>query len=226
MSRRRILLVDDDRDLVTALAEQFLLLGEFEACTASTGHEGLEAVRGSRYDVLVLDVGLPDMDGRELCRLIRRHGFDGVIIMLTGMSSESDTIFGLEAGADDYVAKPIRFAELLARVRAHLRQLARSEDAVVTIGTVTFDPARRLLTGHGGRAAELSDMEAAVLKYLCGASGVIDRTRLLSEVWGYAEGADTHTVESHIHRLRKKLSEVMPGREILVTEKGGYRLAR
>lgn len=226
MSRRRLLLVDDDCDLASALADQFRLVDEFETDTASTGQEGFDAVRSRHFDVLVLDVGLPDMDGRELCRLIRRQGFDGAIIMLTGVSSESDTIFGLEAGADDYVAKPIRFGELLARVRAHLRQMARMDDTVLVIGSVTFDPARRLLEGRRGATVELSDMEAAVLKYLFGTSGVVDRARLLSDVWGYAADADSHTVESHIYRLRKKLSEVMPDREVLATEKNGYRLVR
>src|SRR5712692_3152690 len=122
---RRILIVDDDGALRQSLAEQLELHEELVCVECETAAQALDTVRSERFDTIVLDVGLPDMDGRELCRLLRRAGVLVPIVMLTGADSEADTILGLEAGADDYVTKPFRLSVLLARLRAHLRQ---SED--------------------------------------------------------------------------------------------------
>jgi DNA-binding response OmpR family regulator len=166
------------------------------------------------------------MDGRELCRLLRRAGVRVPIIMLTGADGETDIVRGLESGADDYVTKPFRLSVLLARLRAHLRQSEHSDDAVFTIGPYTFRPSAKLLTDPSGRKkVRLTEKEAAILKYLYRAGDqVIGRDTLLGEVWGYNAGVTTHTLETHVYRLRQKIERDPARAQILVTEPGGYRL--
>src|SRR6201994_3076802 len=118
---RRILIVDDDTELREALVEQLSLHEEFEALSAESGTKGVQAAKGGQVDLVIMDVGLPDIDGREAVRILRKNGFKAPIIMLTGHDTDSDTILGLESGANDYVTKPFRFAVLLARIRAQLR---------------------------------------------------------------------------------------------------------
>lgn len=223
---KHILLVDDDEALREGLAEQLELLEEFETSRKETGAEALECVRRSDVDLIILDVGLPDIDGREVCRLMRRSGVAVPIIMLTAMDSDSDTVLGLESGANDYVAKPFRFGTLLARIRAQLRQQARSQDAAFTIGTYTFQPgARMLIDKKDGRKIELTEKEAGILKYLYRESGkAVNRDELLTEVWGYHSAVTTHTIETHIYRLRKKIEADPADAKLVVTEAGGYRL--
>src|ERR1700729_242677 len=127
---RKIMIVDDDAALRQALAEQLELHEEFKVAQAETANSALEQVKQGYFDVILLDVGLPDMDGRELCRLMRRSGVRGPVVMLTGADSEADTILGLDAGPNDYITKPFRLGVLLARLRAQLRQHEQSEDAV------------------------------------------------------------------------------------------------
>ncbi|HEX4111658.1 MAG TPA: response regulator transcription factor, partial [Stellaceae bacterium] len=130
----RILIVDDDDMLRHALAEQLELHEEFAVAEAPTAAKALELAKTQRFDAVLLDVGLPDMDGRALCRLLRRAGVRAPVLMLTGADSDVDTILGLDAGANDYITKPFRLDVLLARLRAQLRQHAASEDAIFTIG--------------------------------------------------------------------------------------------
>ena len=223
---RRILIVDDDAALRQSLAEQLELNEEFVCIECGTAARALEMVNGDRFDTIVLDVGLPDMDGRELCRLLRRTGVQVPIVMLTGADSEPDTILGLEAGADDYVTKPFRLSVLLARLRAHLRQSDHSDAAVFMIGPFTFRPGAKLLTDQSGRRkVRLTEKETAILKYLYRAGDrAIGRDTLLDEVWGYNAGVTTHTLETHVYRLRQKIERDPARAEILVTEAGGYRL--
>ena len=223
---RRILIVDDDAALRQSLAEQLELNEEFVCVECGTAAQALEMVNGARFDTIVLDVGLPDMDGRELCRLLRRAGVQVPIVMLTGADGEFDTVLGLEAGADDYVTKPFRLSILLARLRAHLRQNDRSDAAVFLIGPYTFRPGAKLLTDQSGRRkVRLTEKETAILKYLYRAGDrVIGRDTLLDEVWGYNAGVTTHTLETHVYRLRQKIERDPARAEILVTEPGGYRL--
>ena len=223
---RRILIVDDDGALRQSLAEQLELNEEFVCIECGTAARALEMVNGDRFDTIVLDVGLPDMDGRELCRLLRRAGVQVPIVMLTGADSEPDTILGLEAGADDYVTKPFRLSVLLARLRAHLRQSDHSDAAVFMIGPYTFRPGVKLLTDQSGRKkVRLTEKETAILKYLYRAGDrAITRDTLLGEVWGYNAGVTTHTLETHVYRLRQKIERDPARAEILVTEPGGYRL--
>lgn len=225
MTARHILLIDDDDDLREALQEQLSLYEEFEISTASSATKGINAARAGHVDLLIVDVGLPDMDGREAVKIIRKSGVKAPIIMLTGHDTDSDTILGLEAGANDYVTKPFRFAVLLARIRAQLRTHEQSEDAVFTIGPYTFKPAQKLLVDGDGGKVRLTEKETAIMKYLYRADQkVIGRDELLEQVWGYNSGVTTHTLETHIYRLRQKIERDPSNARLLVTESGGYKL--
>ena len=222
---RNILVVDDDEDLRDSLAEQLALHEEFETEIAGDAREAIDKLKSQRVDLVLLDIGLPDMDGREACKLIRKNGFKGPVIMLTAQDTDSDMILGLESGANDYVTKPFRIAVLLARIRAQLRQHEQSEDAVFTIGPYTFKPASKLLLDQNGRKIRLTEKETSILKYLYRAEeSVITRDVLLHEVWGYNAGVTTHTLETHIYRLRQKIETDPSNAELLVTEAGGYKL--
>ena len=222
---RKILIVDDDEGLRDSLTEQLSMHEDFEAVTAETAGKALELLKADHVDLVILDVDLPDMDGREACKLMRKVGYKGPVIMLTGQTSESDTILGLDSGANDYVTKPFRFAVLLARIRAQLRQHEQSEDAVFTIDRFTFKPAAKLLLDEKGGKIRLTEKETSILKYLYRAGEkVVTREVLLQEVWGYNAGVTTHTLETHIYRLRQKIEKDPSNSEVLVTETGGYKL--
>ena len=225
MTSRHILLVDDDDALREALMEQLALYEEFHVICEATAAKGIQTARSGRIDLLVMDVGLPDMDGREAVKLLRKTGFKAPIIMLTGHDTDSDTILGLEAGANDYVTKPFRFAVLLARVRAQLRTHEQSEDAIFSIGHYTFKPAQKMLIESNGGKVRLTEKETAIVKYLYRAEQkIIGRDELLEQVWGYNSGVTTHTLETHIYRLRQKIEKDPSNSRLLVTEGGGYKL--
>jgi DNA-binding response OmpR family regulator len=225
MNKRRLLIVDDDTDLRATLIDQLTQYREFELVEAGTANEALKAVRDNHVDLMVLDVGLPDMDGREAVKILRREGFKSPIIMLTGHDSDADEILGLESGANDYITKPFRFSVLLARVRAALRQHDQSEDVVFTIGQYSFQPAAKLLENAEGGKVRLTDKETSILKYLYRQGPkTITRDVLLKEVWGYNNRVTTHTLETHIYRLRQKIERDPSNARLLVTEEGGYRL--
>ena len=222
---KKILLVDDDPDLREALADQLVLTEEFDVFEAGDGEGGLARAREQLYDLVILDVGLPDMDGRELCRLMRKQGVKCPILMLTGHASDGDQIQGLDAGANDYIAKPFKLPVLLARIRAQLRQHEQSEDAVFAVGPYSFRPAAKLLLDEREKKIRLTEKETNILKYLYRAgSAVVARDVLLHEVWGYNAGVTTHTLETHIYRLRQKIEPDPANARLLVTEPGGYRL--
>ena len=223
---KKVLLIDDDEDLREALSEQLLMTEDFDVHEGASGAEALEKVKQHSYDLLVLDVGLPDTDGRELCRLIRKQGVKCPILMLTGHDTDSDTILGLDAGANDYITKPFKFPVLLARMRAQLRQHELSEDAIFVLGPYTFKPSLKLLVTSDDNKIRLTEKETNILKFLYRSSeDVVPRDILLHEVWGYNAGVTTHTLETHIYRLRQKI-EPDPGKaRLLVTENGGYRLS-
>jgi DNA-binding response OmpR family regulator len=222
---RTILLVDDDDDLRDSLRDQLGLYEEFAVLTAPSAAKGIEVTKAERLDLVVFDVNLPDMDGREAVKLMRKNGFKAPVIMLTGNDSEADMILGLDAGANDYVTKPFKFAVLLARIRAQLRQHEQSEDAVFAIGHYAFKPASKLLVMQDGQKVRLTEKETSILKYLYRAGEkVVTREVLLQEVWGYNAGVTTHTLETHIYRLRQKIEKDPAKSELLVTEAGGYKL--
>ena len=227
-AERPILIVDDDEALRETLAEQLSLDGEFATteCGSIAQAEATLAVPQGRFDAIILDIGLPDGDGRDLCARLRRQGIKVPIIMLTGSDEEADVVRGLDSGANDYIAKPFRLNELLARLRAQLRIFENSEDAVFTIGPYTFRPSAKLLQDvERNRRIRLTEKEAAILKFLY-RSGIkpVARQVLLNEVWGYNAGVTTHTLETHIYRLRQKIEPDPANARLLVTEGGGYRL--
>lgn len=221
---KRLLIVDDDTALRTSLAEQ--LAADFEIQQADSGAGAMDAAQGARFDAILLDVGLPDMDGREVCRQLRQRGVTVPIVMLTAAAAEADTITSLDAGANDYVTKPFRLGELLARLRAQLRSHEASTEAVFAIGPFSFQPAAKLLVENGSRKkVRLTEKEVAILRYLYRAGDKpVSRETLLGEVWGYNAGVNTHTLETHVYRLRQKIERDPSRAEILITAPGGYRL--
>ncbi|WP_340262182.1 response regulator transcription factor [Roseobacter sp. HKCCA0882] len=222
---KKILLVDDDEDIREALSEQLVMTEDFDVFEAGTGAQAMEKAKQEIYDLVILDVGLPDTDGRDLCRLMRKQGIKCPIIMLTGHDSDADTILGLDAGANDYVTKPFKFSVLQARIRAQLRQHEQSEDAIFQLGPYTFKPAMKLLETEDKKKIRLTEKETNILKFLYRAQErVVARDVLLHEVWGYNAGVTTHTLETHIYRLRQKIEPDPSNVQLLVTEGGGYRL--
>lgn len=225
MTTRTILLVDDDEELREILVDQLSLYEEFDVLQEGTATKGVQTARASMIDLVVMDVGLPDMDGREAVKVLRKGGFKAPIIMLTGHDTDSDTILGLEAGANDYITKPFKFAVLLARIRAQLRQHEHSEDAVFAVGPYTFKPSQKLLIDSTGAKIRLTEKEASIIKFLYRAEQkVVTRDTLLEEVWGYNSGVTTHTLETHVYRLRQKIEKDPSNASIIVTESGGYKL--
>jgi DNA-binding response OmpR family regulator len=227
-TERPVLIVDDDPTLRATLVEQLTVDGEFSAAEAGCIAEADDMLGCStnRFDAVLLDVGLPDGDGRDYCIQLRRKGHRMPVIMLTGSSAENDVVRGLDAGANDYIAKPFRLAELLARLRAQLRSFESSEDAVFAIGPYMFRPASKLLQDQmRGRRIRLTEKEAAILKFLYRAgTRAVARQVLLNEVWGYNASVTTHTLETHIYRLRQKIEPDPTNARLLITEGGGYRL--
>ena len=223
-STKRVLLVDDDAMLRASLAEQLEQEDGFSPIEAGSCAEARQHAKEGLYEFMILDVGLPDGDGREMCREFRNQGITCPIILLTAKDTDSDIIQGLESGANDHIAKPFRFAVLAARIHAHLRSHEQSEEAVYRIGPYTFRPSAKLLLDPRGKKIRLTEKETNILKHLHRSGSTVARETLLHEVWGYNPAVTTHTLETHIYRLRQKI-EANPGAaQILVTESGGYRL--
>ena len=222
---KKILIVDDDDALRETLREQFSLHDEFTVTDVANATAGVKAVKADHADLVLLDVNLPDMDGREACKIMRRNGYKGPILMLTAQGSDSDTILGLDSGANDYVTKPFRFGVLLARIRAHLRQHEQSEDAIFKVGPYTFKPSAKMLIRDDNKKIRLTEKETAIIKFLFRAGEqIVGRDVLLHDVWGYNAGVTTHTLETHIYRLRQKIERDPSHAELLITEGGGYKL--
>jgi DNA-binding response OmpR family regulator len=210
---KTILIVDDDTDLREALAEQLALDDQFIVQQAATGDSGVQMAQSHRPDLVLLDVDLPDFDGREVCRRMRGAGVAAPVIMLTG------------AVSDHYVTKPFKFAVLMARIRAQLRSHEQSEDAVFRLGPYEFRPAAKLLVDEKQKKIRLTEKETSILKYLYRAGDKpVARDELLTEVWGYNAGVTTHTLETHVYRLRQKIEPDPANAQLLLTEAGGYRL--
>ena len=223
-SVKRVLLVEDDSMLRASLAEQLSQEGAYAVVEAGDCAAGRLAAGDGLYEFMILDVGLPDGDGRELCRDFRAQGVTCPILLLTAADTDTDTIEGLKSGANDYVTKPFRFAVLMARVHAHLRSHGRSEEAMYRIGPYTFRPSAKLLLDADARKIRLTEKETNILKYLYRCGDTVPRETLLHEVWGYNPAVTTHTLETHIYRLRQKIEQNPGEARILITESGGYRL--
>lgn len=224
----RILLIDDDDAFRSALAEQLRLLEEFEVVEASNAAEAaIQAGRG-RYACVLLDLGLPDAHGRDVCRLLRDQGMRCPIIVLTGHTGDAEAIISLDGGANDFVEKPLRLGVLRARIRAQLRQFEQSEHAAFRVGPYVLEPSTKVLIDEAtGNTIDLTDKELAILRFLIRSSGLhVSKETLLEEVWGYSPQVTSHTVETHIYRLRQKIETDPSNPKILIREKDGYRLVR
>jgi DNA-binding response OmpR family regulator len=244
MAYETILVVDDEPAIVQVIRERLEREG-FGVHTASKGQAALEAVADGPADLIILDLMLPDQDGFEILRHLRRGGDEVPVIILTARDDNVDVVVGLELGADDYIAKPFNPRELVARVRAVLRrraeaqalaariakleaQLPTSADSSPGSGAASprlrFDePARR--AWFAGQLLDLRPREYDLLHFLAQHQGqVLDRMTLLDQVWGQAEYIDDRTVDVHVHRLRHKLAEIAPTADPIHTERGvGYR---
>ena len=223
---KKVLLVDDDDTLLEILAEQLQLDEEFTIVAVGTGTKALELARVDYFDAILLGVGLSDMDGREVCSLMRLNGVTSPIIMLSSKDSDADTNLGIDSGANDFITKPFRLGALLARLRAHIYQHERSDGVVCKIGPYTFNSSSKFLVNNeDAKKIRLTDKETAILKYLYRAGErVVGRDTLLDEVWGYNRDAETHTLETHVYSLRRKIEPVPSKARILLTEPGGYRI--
>ena len=225
---KRVLIIDDDAELRRELADLLHLHEQLDVREAGDGRSGLEKAAEGHVDLVLLDVGLPDSDGRDLCRLMRKKGVKAPIIMLTAADTDADAILGLDSGANDYVAKPFRLPLLLARIRAQLRQFEQSDDASFPVGPYSFRPAVKMLVDEARqRKVHLTEKETAIVKFLYRVGDrPVPRDQLLDEVWGYNAAVTTHTLETHIYRLRQKIEPSPEQPSLLVTEPGGYRLVR
>ncbi len=222
---RKVLIVDDDSDLRATLAQQLSTADEFDACSVPNASEAIDMILTRPPDLVIMNVALPDMDGKDVVRKVRSCGFTHPIIMLTALAADNDVVLSLDAGANDCVSKPFRFAVLLARIRAQLRQHEGSEDASLHIGGYMFRPSAKHLITESGDKLRLTEKETAILRFLYRAGRqVVVRDVLLREVWGYNAAVTTHTLETHIYRLRQKIEADPANAQILVTEVGGYRL--
>ena len=223
----RLMLIDDDDALRAVLRQQFEVEGVRAIHEAANAQDAFDTIDEFAPDIVLLDVQLPDGNGFDICRKLRNRGFDKPILMLTGQDAEDDIIQGLEAGANDYIAKPMRMGELLARMNTHLRQHKLSDDARFEIQGLDFVPSQKTIASRiSGEKIILTEKETMVLKMLNKkAPDAVSREALLSEIWGFQKGLTTHTLETHIYRLRQKLTRLTTD-PVIETAQDGYRLAR
>ncbi|WP_208435447.1 response regulator transcription factor [Bartonella phoceensis] len=225
MNHYTLLIVEEDDDLRPILVEQLQMHKEFKVFQAKTAEAGITITQEKNIDLIILEIELSDLDGRKAAQKLRSQGFRAPIIMITNHDTDSDTLLNLEVGANDYVTKPFRFAVLLARIRAQLRQYEQNDDTVLYIGPYTFKPGQKLLIDQNNNKTRLTEKEAAILKYLYYTNDkIVSRETLLEQIWGYNADIVTHTLETHIYRLRQKIEKDPSNAQILVTDQNGYRL--
>ncbi|HEY4377242.1 MAG TPA: response regulator transcription factor [Acidimicrobiales bacterium] len=224
----RILIVEDDEPIGRALGDALQRQG-YEADWVTKGAEALEVANRTSPDLVLLDLGLPDVDGVEVCRRLRARQPQTTIVMVTARSAEIDVVVGLDAGADDYVTKPFGVAELTARIRAHLRRRDIDPDAEpeISVGDVRVDRAARRVY-IAGEEVELRAKEFDLLSMLISEAGsAITRERIMSEVWDEHWWGSTKTLDMHISTLRRKLGDPADAPRRIVTLRGvGYRYER
>lgn len=217
----KILVVEDDTSILRGL-ELNLQLEGFEVVATTDGAAALERVGHGDIDLVVLDIMLPQLNGYQVCQRLRAAGDDVPIILLSAKSAEPDIVMGLELGADDYVIKPFRVAELLARIRAHLRR-RRAPGEVTSFGEVEVDLERRLVR-RAGDIVDLSPREFDVLALLIAREGcAVTRESILASVWGHGYFGTDRTVDNFINKLRSKLDVPGEPRHILTVRGIGYR---
>jgi DNA-binding response OmpR family regulator len=231
MCAARVLVVEDDPD-IAALIRLHLEAAHYHVCVATNGREGLERALSEPVDLVALDLGLPLLDGLELCRRLQCKTPRPLVLMVTARSTELDRVLGLELGADDYLTKPFSVVELVARVRALLRRPrlpaevgAAEGERLITAGALVLDCWERCARLHG-RQIELTTREFELLRWFVQHPlRVFSRAELLDAVWGHAYGGFEHTVNSHLNRLRAKLERDPARPGVLVTVRGGgYKL--
>ena len=223
----RILLVDDDNYLRSVLSSQLRKKGIMAVAEASRASEVFEQIETFKPDLVLLDMELPDGNGLDICQRLRAHGFQKPIIMLTGQMDEADIVEGFDKGVSDYIAKPMRFSELFSLVCAQLRQYKASDDVRFVTQEFEFQPNKKTLTClDTHRIIVLTEKETMMLKKLFQSwPETISKESLLSEVWGYQNMLATHTLETHIYRLRKKIAGFTEA-PLVETTQGGYRLVK
>ena len=225
-SRRRVLVVDDDDDFRQMLMEQLQIHEEFITEGTAAGTVAIDRTKEQYFDGIVLDNSLPDMGGREVCRVMRRTGVKSPIIMLTAADTDHDPTPEFDAGANHYVTKPFKIGVLLTRLRTSIREHEKSQHAAFKIGPYTFRPAAKIMVDtETEKKIRLTDKETAIVKFLyLAGERVVSRDDLLGEVWGYNADVTTHTLETHVYRLRQKIEREPSNADLLVTEPNGYRL--
>jgi DNA-binding response OmpR family regulator len=225
-SLSRLLIVDDDAYLRETLRQQLTAEGFDYVFEVGVVADLDNVVSDVNPDLILLNMQMPDGNGIDICQRLRRKGFAKPIVMLTAKGAEGDIVLGLEAGANDYITKPLRLGELIARICNQLRQFRVSDDARFEIGNLSFVPANKMLHEIGSdRTQALTEKEATILKFLYRAfPNDVTKEELLAEVWGFQNGVSTHTLETHIYRLRQKISRFTKKQLVLTIEKG-YRLA-
>lgn len=220
-----VLLAEDDEAIAAPLSRALGREG-YDVTVEPTGPRALERALDGSFDLLILDLGLPGMDGLEVCRQVRAHSSDVAVLMLTARTDEVDFVVGLDAGADDYVGKPFRLAELMARVRALLRRRGGPEDSNVEVGDIRLEPAaRRVLVA--GTEIMLANKEYELLRVLLEHAGqVVSRDTILQEVWGDADLRGSKTLDMHMSWLRRKIGDEGPvaERRIATVRGVGFRL--
>ena len=221
----RLLIIDGDACFRATLRKQLAVEGFNDVFELGVVADLDVALSHAKPDLILLDIQMPDGNGIDICQRLRRNGFAKPIVMLIAKGAEGDIVCGLEAGADDYVIKPLRLGELIALIRTQLRQFRASDDAQFEIGNLSFVPANKMLHETGSdRMQALTEKEATILKFLYRAfPNDVTKDELLAEVWGFQNGVSTHTLETHIYRLRKKISRLTKKQLVLTIEKG-YRL--
>ncbi|HEX4473181.1 MAG TPA: response regulator transcription factor [Nocardioides sp.] len=219
----RVLLVEDETDIVSPLVQTLEREG-YVVDQAATGRDAIAAVARHGHDIVVLDLGLPDIDGLDVCRRLRGSGYEGAILMLTGRSQEVDRVVGLDAGADDYLAKPFGLAELLARLRALLRRTTTRASGRVDGQSLEVDlAAHRVQVGE--KEISLTGKEFDVLAVLvANRNKVVSRSQLMSEVWSEGWYGSTKTLDVTIGRLRQKLERAAPADRVVTVRGVGFRL--
>ena len=222
----QILIVDADAYLRGTLREQLAVEGFNHLFEADILAHFDTTLKNANPDLILLDIQIPDRNAIEICQSLRRDGFAKPIIMLTTKGSEDDIVLALEAGANDYIAKPLRMGELLARIYIQLRQFLVLGDVQIEIGDLIFIPANKTFHEKKKKKVQkLTEKETTILKFLYQAfPDEVTKSQILSEVWGLQNGLSTHTLETHIYRLRQKINQINKKQLVLTTEKG-YRLA-
>jgi two-component system KDP operon response regulator KdpE len=221
-----ILVIDDEQQILRAL-RTILSQQNYQVTTSATGEEGLALVTTAQPDIIILDLGLPDISGVEVCRQLRTWS-DTPVIILSAHDSEAEKVAALDSGADDYLTKPFGVDELLARIRVGLRHGSKTSGAkssVITTSTLTIDLANRLVT-RAGEVVKLSATEYKLLAYLAGNAGrVLTHQSILNHVWGLTDSGQMEYLRVYIRQLRQKLEEDPRSPQLILTESGvGYRL--